>query len=137
VRKKIGVMFGDDEDVAGGNAPKFYASLILHIKRIGTERDGESGPKIANKLAVEPKKNQIAPPFKKAEVRIYYGKGFDDRHATIELAVKLDIMELKGAYYKYKGKTIGQGMKQAKAKLRKDPELFAEIQGKIRKERGW
>jgi len=137
VRKKIGVMFGDDEDVAGGNAPKFYASLIIHIKRMGTERDEKSKRKTANKLVVEPKKNQIGPPFRKVEVRINYGKGFDNLYSTVELAERLGIVKKKGVYYSYKGENIGQGMKATKKYLRANPKTLASIQKKIRAEGGW
>lgn len=137
VRKKIGVMFGDDEDVAGGNAPKFYASLIMHIKRVGTERDEKTKQKEANKLVVECKKNQIAPPFRKAEVIINYGSGFDGDRSLIDVACDLKIMEKAGAYYKYKGESLGQGMKATKKALRKNPSLRAEIEKKVRKSEGW
>ena len=135
VRNKIGVKFGDPDDVCGGNAPKFYASMILHVTNFGSEKvDGE---RVANKLWVEPKKNQIAPPFKKAEVRVVYGEGFDKEKSLLWIAEKLGTVKRKGAFYKHGGKTLGQGLNAAADTLVVDEEWYGRILKEAREEGGW
>lgn len=135
VRQKIGVKFGDPNDVCGGNSPKFYASMILHITNFGSEK--EDGEKVANKLWVEPKKNQIAPPFKKAEVQVVYGKGLDKEKSLIWIAEKLGVVKKKGSYYNHNGERLGQGLKAAAQTLRVDEEWYEKILKEAKEKGGW
>lgn len=135
VRKKINVQFGDDNEIAGGNAPRFYASLIMFITRTGTEK--HEGKKVGNKCEVECKKNQIAPPFKKAEFIIRYGHGIDFEHSLISWAVKNGVVDKSGAWYSLDGERIGQGIYQASAYLRKHDEIRSKLYKKFRAKMGW
>jgi recombination protein RecA len=135
VREKIGVMFGDKDEICGGNAPKFYASLILNVKRIGSEV--EDGTRTANKTRVECKKNQIAPPFRKADVLIRYGKGFDKEASLLDLGQKHDLVQLKGSWYSMGGEKIGQGEKAACKTLRKNKALREKLDKAVRKKLTW
>ena len=135
VRSKIGVKFGNPDDVCGGNGPKFYASMIIHVTNFGSEK--EDGERVANKLWVEPKKNQVAPPFKKAEVRVVYGEGFDKEKSLLWVAEKLGVVKKKGAFYKHDGKTLGQGLNAASETLAVDEEWFERILEEAREEGGW
>jgi len=121
VRKKM-VMFGNDTETAGGNAPKFYASLLLDVRRVATNKDSD-GEKVANKLVVECKKNQIAPPFRKAEVLIDYGHGINQEQALVAQGVADGIIKKAGNAYEYKGEKLGgQGLPAAAKALKKDTE---------------
>ena len=135
VRQKMNIQFGDADDIAGGKAPKFYASLIMKVTRIGNTK--EDGEKIANNVRVECVKNQIAPPFKKAECKIVYGKGFDKEDSLIWLAEKNGIIQKAGAYFKHDGENIGQGVKAASEKLREDKGWFDDIMSETREKMGW
>jgi len=135
VRKKIGVLFGNDEEIAGGNAPRFYASLIMYVKRVGTEKD--DGVKSGSVLEVECRKNQIAPPFKKAKMVIKYGRGIDYEQSLVLQAEKMGIVEKSGAWFSHDGERIGQGYLSAAKRLRKDTELRDRIVGEVRAGLGW
>jgi len=135
VRKKIGVMFGDDEDTAGGNAPKFYASLILHVKRLASDREGEV--KVGNKVRVEAKKNQIAPPFRRGEAHIRFGKGFDRERALITRGEALGLVKKSGNTYAYTGAKLGVGISNAVKHLRKDTTMRDTLAAAIREAEGW
>lgn len=135
VRSKIGVMFGSNEDMAGGNAPRFYASLIIYIKRVGThKRDGE---KQANIIEAECRKNQIGPPFRKAKFHLAYGKGIDWEHSLLLQAEATGDVDVKGAWLNFDGQRIGQGRDAAADRLRKNTELAAEIEQAVRTSIGW
>jgi recombination protein RecA len=136
VRKKMNVMFGNDEEIAGGNAPRFYASLILYIQRLGSQKD-EGGEKVSNKIRIEAKKNQIAPPFKKADCQIVYGHGIDKELALLAQAEKLKLAEKNGAWWSFQGKRLGQGDEAAANNLRSHPELEQEIRKAVTEEMGW
>lgn len=125
VRKKMNVSYGDDDEIAGGKAPRFYASLIIHIKRIGSVKVGDE--KVANRVIAECKKNQIAPPFKQAEFNIRYGHGIDAEMSLLETALEMKILEKSGASYSYNGERIAMGAVNAADKLRERPEWAAEI----------
>lgn len=135
VRKKIGVMFGDDEDTAGGNAPKFYASLILHVKRLASDREGEV--KVGNKVRVEAKKNQIAPPFRRGDAHIRFGKGFDRERALITRGEVLGLVKKSGNTYTYTGAKLGVGIANAVKRLRKDTTVRDTLAAAIRDAEGW
>ena len=130
IRMKIGVMFGNPETTTGGNALKFYASVRMDIRRIGSIKKGDEV--IGSETRVKVVKNKVAPPFKQAEFDILYGEGISREGEIIELGVMHRIIEKSGAWYAYKGEKIGQGRDNAREFLRENPELAREIENKIR-----
>jgi recombination protein RecA len=130
IRMKIGVMFGSPETTTGGNALKFYASVRLDIRRIGSIKDGEEV--VGNETRVKVVKNKVAPPFKQAEFEIYYGAGISRNGEIVDLGVANSLVEKSGAWYAYKGEKIGQGKKNAVAYLGEHPEIAKEIEAKLR-----
>jgi recombination protein RecA len=126
---KIGIMFGNPETTAGGNALKFYASQRLDVRKTGTNKDGEEV--ISSKTRIKCVKNKVAPPFKECELDIVYGKGIDVFTDTINLAVEANIVEKSGSWYSYQGTKIGQGMEKVKDFLTEHPEIFEEITTKV------
>jgi len=133
-RMKIGVMFGSPETTTGGNALKFYSSVRLDIRRIGAikERDEIVG----NQTRVKVVKNKMAPPFKVVEFDIMYGKGISKMGELIDLGVAANIVEKSGAWFSYGDQRIGQGRENAKAFLKDNPDIAAEIEAKIRENAG-
>ena len=130
IRMKIGVMFGSPETTTGGNALKFYASVRLDIRRIGSLKDGDEV--IGNQTRVKVVKNKGAPPFKQAEFEILYGEGISRLGEIIDLGVAIDVIQKSGAWYSYGGEKIGQGKEKVRAFLKEKPELATEIEAKIR-----
>lgn len=130
IRMKIGVMFGSPETTTGGNALKFYASVRLDIRRIGSLKDGDEV--IGNQTRVKVVKNKVAPPFKQAEFEILYGEGISRLGEIIDLGVAIDVIQKSGAWYSYGGEKIGQGKEKVRAFLKEKPELATEIEAKIR-----
>ena len=130
IRMKIGVMFGNPETTTGGNALKFYASVRLDIRRIGSIKRGEEV--IGNETRVKVVKNKVAPPFKVAEFDILYNEGISRHGEIIELGVQHRIIDKSGAWYAYKGEKIGQGKDNTREFLRENPALSDEIEQKIR-----
>jgi recombination protein RecA len=130
IRMKIGVMFGNPETTTGGNALKFYASVRLDIRRIGSIKRGEEV--VGNETRVKVVKNKIAPPFREALFDILYGEGISREGEIVELGVMHNIVEKSGAWYAYRGEKIGQGKDNTREYLREHPELAAEIEAKIR-----
>src|SRR5688500_12392627 len=130
IRMKIGVMFGNPETTTGGNALKFYASVRMDIRRIGSIKKGEEV--IGNETRVKVVKNKVAPPFKAAEFDILYGEGISREGEIIELGVQHKLIEKSGAWYAYKGDKIGQGKDNAREFLREHGDIAAEIEAKIR-----
>jgi recombination protein RecA len=130
IRMKIGVMFGNPETTTGGNALKFYASVRMDIRRIGSIKKGEEV--IGNETRVKVVKNKVAPPFKSAEFDILYNEGISREGEIIELGVLHRIVEKSGAWYAYKGEKIGQGKDNTREFLRDNPETAREIESKIR-----
>ncbi|CAE6729408.1 recombinase RecA [Candidatus Nitrotoga fabula] len=130
IRMKIGVMFGSPETTTGGNALKFYASVRLDIRRIGSIKKGEEV--IGSETRVKVVKNKVAPPFKQAEFDILYGEGISREGEIVELGVMHKLIEKAGAWYSYKGEKIGQGKDNAREYLKEHPEMAAEIESKIR-----
>ncbi|KXO13561.1 RecA protein [Moritella sp. JT01] len=130
IRMKIGVMFGSPETTTGGNALKFYASVRLDIRRIGSVKDGDEIT--GNETRVKVVKNKIAAPFRQAEFQILYGKGFNRNGELVDLGVKEKLIEKAGAWYSYKGDKIGQGKAKASQYLADNPKIAAEIDGMIR-----
>ena len=130
IRMKIGVMFGNPETTTGGNALKFYASVRLDIRRIGSIKRGEEV--VGNETRVKVVKNKVAPPFREALFDILYGEGISREGEIVELGVTHRIVEKSGAWYAYNGEKIGQGKDNAREFLREHPELANEIEAKIR-----
>ena len=130
IRMKIGVMFGNPETTTGGNALKFYASVRMDIRRIGSIKRGEEV--IGNETRVKVVKNKVAPPFKVADFDILYNEGISRHGEIIELGVQHRIIEKSGAWYAYKGEKIGQGKDNTREFLRENPALSDEIEQKIR-----
>ena len=130
IRMKIGVMFGSPETTTGGNALKFYASVRMDIRRIGTIKKGEEP--IGNETRVKVVKNKVSPPFKTAEFDILYGQGISREGEIIDMGVAAKIIEKSGAWYSYGGEKIGQGRDNAREFLRENPQLAREIENKVR-----
>jgi recombination protein RecA len=130
IRMKIGVMFGSPETTTGGNALKFYASVRLDIRRIGSIKKGDEI--IGNQTRVKVVKNKMAPPFRQAEFEILYGKGISKLGELIDLGVANGIVEKAGAWYSYKKDRIGQGKENSRAFLIEHPEIAAEIETRLR-----
>jgi recombination protein RecA len=132
IRMKIGVMFGSPETTTGGNALKFYSSVRLDIRRIGSIKEGDEV--VGNETRVKVVKNKVAPPFREAEFQILYGKGIYRMGEVLELGVKQGIVDKSGAWYSYGDERIGQGRKNATDYLEANPEIAVEIERKIRAE---
>ena len=130
IRMKIGVMFGSPETTTGGNALKFYASVRLDIRRIGSIKKGEEV--IGNETKVKVVKNKVSPPFKTAEFDILYGEGISRQGEIIDMGVEAKVLEKSGAWYAYQGEKIGQGKDNAREFLRENPDVAFEIENKVR-----
>ena len=130
IRMKIGVMFGSPETTTGGNALKFYSSVRLDIRRIGSVKDGEEI--VGNETRVKVVKNKVAPPFREAQFDILYGHGIYRMGEIIELGVKLGLIDKSGAWYSCKGERIGQGKANAARFLAENSTLAASLEAEIR-----
>ena len=130
IRMKIGVMFGSPETTTGGNALKFYASVRLDIRRIGSIKKGEEV--IGSETKVKVVKNKVAPPFKTAEFDILYGEGISREGEIIDMGVVAKVVEKSGSWYAYQGEKIGQGKDNAREFLRENPDIAHEIENKVR-----
>ena len=134
IRMKIGVMFGSPETTTGGNALKFYASVRLDIRRIGSIKRGEEV--VGNETKVKVVKNKVAPPFKEAEFDILYGAGISREGEIIDLGVLAKVVDKSGAWYAYNGEKIGQGKDNCREFLKENPALAIEIENKVRESLG-
>ncbi|MBB6583143.1 recombinase RecA [Ralstonia solanacearum] len=134
IRMKIGVMFGSPETTTGGNALKFYASVRLDIRRIGSIKRGDEV--VGNETKVKVVKNKVAPPFREAIFDILYGAGVSREGEIIDLGVEAKVVEKSGAWYSYNGERIGQGRDNCREFLRENPELAREIENKVREHLG-
>jgi recombination protein RecA len=130
IRMKIGVMFGNPETTTGGNALKFYASVRLDIRRIGSLKRGEEV--IGNETRVKVVKNKVAPPFRQATFDILYNEGVSRESELIELGVENNLIDKTGAWYSYKGDRMGQGKDNVRQFLKDNPAVAAEIEHTIR-----
>jgi recombination protein RecA len=130
LREKIGVMFGNPETTTGGNALKFYASIRLDIRRSTQLKDGENV--IGNHTKVKVVKNKVAPPFRTAEFDIIYGQGISRVGELIDMGVDLAIVKKAGSWFSYGETKLGQGRDAVKQLLDDNPELMAEIEGKVK-----
>ncbi|MBP6598894.1 MAG: recombinase RecA [Giesbergeria sp.] len=134
IRMKIGVMFGSPETTTGGNALKFYASVRLDIRRIGSLKKGDVV--VGNETRVKVVKNKVSPPFKTAEFDILFGEGISREGEIIDMGVVARAVEKSGAWYAYNGEKIGQGRDNAREFLRENPALAHEIENKVRESLG-
>jgi len=134
IRMKIGVMFGNPETTTGGNALKFYASVRMDIRRIGSIKKGEEV--IGSETRVKVVKNKVAPPFRNAEFDILYGEGISWEGEVLELGVVHGVVEKSGAWYIYNGDRLGQGKDNCREFLRENPAMALEIEAKIREKAG-
>ncbi len=129
LREKVGVMFGNPETTTGGMALKFYSSVRMDIRKGEPIKDGANI--IGTKTKVKIVKNKVAPPFKKAEFDMLYGKGFAPEGVVLDMAVELDIINKAGAWISYNGERIAQGRENAKQYLIEHPEIFSEVKEKV------
>ena len=134
IRMKIGVMFGNPETTTGGNALKFYASIRLEIRRIGSIKDREEVT--GNQTRVKVVKNKLAPPFRQVDFDIMYGEGISKVGELIDLGVKANVVEKSGSWFSYDSQRIGQGRENAKQFLREHPEVAEAIERKVREQSG-
>jgi len=134
IRMKIGVMYGSPETTTGGNALKFYASVRLDIRRIGSIKDREDIT--GNQTRVKVVKNKVAPPFKQVEFDIMYGEGISKVGELVDLGVKAGVVEKSGAWFSYDSQRLGQGRENAKTFLKNNPEAAEKIEAAIRENSG-
>ena len=134
IRMKIGVMFGNPETTTGGNALKFYASVRIDIRRIGSIKKGDEV--VGSETRVKIVKNKVAPPFRQAEFDILYGEGISREGEVLEIGVLHGVLEKSGAWYIYNGDRLGQGKDNARDFLKDNAALAKEIEGKIREKAG-
>lgn len=130
VRMKIGVMFGSPETTTGGNALKFYASVRIDIRRIGSIKDKEVV--VGNQTRVKVVKNKMAPPFRVVDFDIMYGEGISKEGEIIDLGVNAGVVEKSGSWFSYNGERLGQGKENTRQFLKSNPKIAAEIENKIR-----
>jgi recombination protein RecA len=134
IRMKIGVMFGNPETTTGGNALKFYASVRMDIRRVGSIKKGEEV--VGNRTRVKVVKNKMAPPFREVEFDILYGQGISREGDLVDLASESNVIEKSGAWYSFGGERIGQGRDNAVAYLRERPEVATTIERTLRERAG-
>ena len=132
IRMKIGVMFGNPETTTGGNALKFYASVRLDIRRVGSIKEGDEV--IGNETRVKVVKNKVAPPFRQVDFQILYGEGISKESELIDLGVKHKLISKAGAWYAYENEKIGQGKTNAMKWLKENPEQAKLIESTLREE---
>ena len=132
LRQKIGAaaMYGPSETTTGGNALKYYASVRLEIRKIETLKKNDE--EFGNKVRVKVVKNKVAPPFRKAEFEIIYGKGISKTGCILDYAVNMDIIKKSGTWFSYNDEKIGQGREKAKEFLEQNPDIYEEIENTIR-----
>ena len=134
IREKVGVMFGSPETTTGGNALKFYASVRMDIRRIGSIKDRDEV--VGNQTRVKVVKNKLAPPFKVVEFDIMYGEGVSKMGELLDLGVQGGVIDKSGAWFSYGSERIGQGRENAKTFLKENPDMAREIEQKIRANAG-
>ncbi len=134
LREKIGVMFGNPETTTGGRALKFYSSVRVDIRRIGAIKDGDT--MVGGRTRVKIVKNKVAPPFREAEFDIMYGEGISREGDLVDQGVERNIIEKSGTWFSYSGERLGQGRENAKAFLKQNTGMAADIEAKLRKAMG-
>ncbi|KAA9242796.1 MULTISPECIES: recombinase RecA [Aerococcus] len=135
IREKVGVMFGNPETTPGGRALKFYSTIRLEVRRGERIKSGQDI--IGNRTKIKVVKNKVAPPFKVAEVDIMYGQGISQAGELVDLAADMDIIKKSGSWYSYGDDRIGQGRENAKLYLTENPDIYKEIDSKVRAEYGF
>jgi recombination protein RecA len=133
IRMKIGVMFGNPETTTGGNALKFYASVRLDVRKFETIEGSGDDNAVGSRVRVKVVKNKVAPPFRKAELEIIFGKGVSAIASLLDAAVKYNIIEKKGAWFSSGEEKVGQGRENAKLYLEENPAFAADVEQKLRK----
>ncbi len=131
IRMKIGVMFGNPETTTGGNALKFYASVRLEVRRIETITKS-ADEAIGNRVRVKVVKNKVAPPFRKVEMEIIFGKGLSATASLLDAGLKHDIFQKSGSWYSYGEERIGQGRENVKDFLEKNADIYTAVERKLR-----
>ena len=131
IRMKIGVMFGNPETTTGGNALKFYATIRLEVRRVETISQG-TDEAIGNKVRVKVVKNKVSPPYRKAEMEMMFGSGLSASGGLLDAALQNKIVEKSGSWYSYGTERIGQGRENAKSFLEQHPEIYGQIDAKVR-----
>jgi recombination protein RecA len=134
IREKIGVMFGNPETTTGGKALKFYSSMRIDIRRIGAVKEGDVV--VGSRTKVKVVKNKVAAPFRDAEFDILYGEGISREGDTLDLAVLHNIVEKSGAWYSFQGERIGQGRENVRGFFKENKDVFARVDGELRKKLG-
>ena len=134
IRMKIGIMFGNPETTTGGNALKFYSSVRLEVRRVETIEAGKDSDAVGNRIRIKVVKNKVAPPFRKAELEIIFGKGVSAIGSLLDAAVKYELIDKKGAWYAYGEEKIGQGRDNAKKFLEDNAAFATEIETKLRRQ---
>lgn len=132
IRMKIGVMFGNPETTTGGNALKFYSSVRIDVRKIETLSKNADNV-IGNRIRVKIVKNKVAPPFRKVEIDLMFGKGISYESSILDAAVKYDLVGKSGSWYSYQDEKIGQGKENAKEFLSSHPELLSELESQLRR----
>jgi recombination protein RecA len=132
IRMKIGVMFGNPETTTGGNALKFYASVRLEVRKIETISEGTEDA-IGTKVRVKVVKNKVAPPFKRVEMEIIFGKGISSSGSMLDAALQQNLIAKSGSWYSYGEERIGQGRENAKLFLESNPDVFQQLEKALRK----
>lgn len=130
LREKVGVMYGNPEITPGGRALKFYASVRLDVRRIG-KPIMQGNDAIANRVRVKVTKNKVAPPFREAEIELYFGKGIDSMVDLVTVAVSSEVIQKSGSWLSYQDNRLGQGKEKAADFLRERPEMASEIRVKV------
>jgi recombination protein RecA len=133
IRMKIGVMFGNPETTTGGNALKFYSSVRLEVRKTETIEGGKDEDALGNRVRVKVVKNKVAPPFRRAELEILFGKGVSASGSLLDAAVKYEIIDKKGAWYSYGEEKVGQGRDSARGYIETNTAFAKEIEQKLRK----
>ncbi len=131
IRMKIGVMFGNPETTTGGNALKFYSSLRLEVRKIETISEG-TDKAVGNKVRVKVVKNKVAPPFKRVELEIIFGRGISASGSLLDAAVQQDVISKSGSWYSYGEERIGQGRENVKLFLENNPDMYRQIEASVR-----
>ncbi len=134
IREKIGVMFGNPETTTGGKALKFYSSVRIDIRRIGAVKEGDVV--VGSRTKVKIVKNKVAAPFRDAEFDILYGEGISREGDSLDLAVLHNIVDKSGAWYSFQGERIGQGRENVRNFLKENKDIFARMDGELRKKLG-
>jgi len=133
IRMKIGIMFGNPETTTGGNALKFYASIRLEVRKVETIERGGDEDALGNKVRVKVVKNKVAPPFRRVELEIIFGKGISASASLLDAAIKYSIIDKKGAWYTWGEEKVGQGRENAKLYLEQNTDAAATIETLVRK----